>query len=641
VVGGLLAGSFGSDAQSLLARERIILNEVQAEPVGTRFALTEDPAGSLELSAFRQQQGLGQMELADRGDLYRGYTRSSFWLKLHVVNQTDRLDWYVVPKNPHVTIHEFIGPTGPITVTAGIDPRLSYYRLGLSPQTGGDFYFRVSAAYFADLRFEIVPEFMAHKRHWQEFLLVALIVGGFAALMIYNMFLLIYLKDRVYAYYILFALVNFHLNLIAIKFPADILQLGDLAWLSFVFAYRPLAPLTTFLFAREFLQARKHLPQLDRLFQYYMVGLLVLMVVSIGEPQALTIGVQDSYFLVGLLLLVVGGIRRWRQGFTPALYYLVGLCCFVGGIFVYLAAAQSLIPSNTLTLYASFMSQGFEMLLMSLALAARVKYWKVANQQNEANVEFKSRLLRLVSHDIANPLTVISGASHFLAKDANNQAYTDRLQRSVEMIHEIIRFVGWSNRLEDERQLQVEAVSVAKVFDDIQLLFQGRAEEKGVILDIELPPADLQVLSERISLTNEILSNLVSNAIKFSYAGGVVKVWAERTAEGSVKMTVSDQGIGMNQQMVKQLGDDLRAKRRAGTTGEMGFGYGLSLALAFVKAYQGQYEVQGFAREDGHEKTGATFTIYLPTPEMPRAVRRPRGESRLFKPKVLFWGSAN
>lgn len=599
------------------------MGSVDVYPIGTNFSFYEDSTGMLSFDDILQKDRQGQFLEAQTGDLVQGTTHSVFWLRLSFYNKTDERNWVLSPLNPHMNaqVYRSSSVVGPLPQTAAGD-RYDNALVELEVNNKEILYVRANGVYITDLRFEVIPNSMYFQKERQELIFATLLCGLFLGLIFYNVFLFFILRDTNYFYYLLYAVLNCHLTLISMKFPADIFHLGGINWEPIIFIYRPLGPLALTLFTRSFLQTPKNYPRMDRLFHYYTIGLFLIIgaawLTSPATPALIVF--QDFYFMIGIILWVGAAIYCRLQGFKPAIFYIFGIGIYAIGTFIYLAAGQGLVPLQSWTLYAPATGQGIQLLLMSLALADKIRLVEGERTRFAAISQYKSRLLKLISHDIANPLTVIKGTEHIVWPQKDTKTTMDRILRSADKIHEIMRFVIKTETLEDENQIELSPVRLREVFDDLNFLFEGRAREKNIRLEFKLVDSELCVRAEKTSLTNEVLANLLSNAIKFSYPDSHVQISAEEQADGgAVLISVEDQGIGMNRGMrEKILLKAYQGKCRRGTNGETGSGYGLALADAYIRAYQGQLRLKSWTEEEGMTRTGTLWQVVIPTVVKPK-----------------------
>ena len=151
-----------------------------------------------------------------------------------------------------------------------------------------------------------------------------------------------------------------------------------------------------------------------------------------------------------------------------------------------------------------------------------------------------------------------------------------------------------------------------QVFEDVDFFFGSRAQEKNIELTLSFKDdaQDILVMADGISLTHEIINNLVSNAIKFTKSGGWVQVEAFEK-EGFAYVTVKDNGIGMSGEVLDHIFDSNGRTSRPGTALETGSGFGLPLVKTFLEMFDGSILVDSKEKSHDLEDHGTTITIKL------------------------------
>lgn len=221
----------------------------------------------------------------------------------------------------------------------------------------------------------------------------------------------------------------------------------------------------------------------------------------------------------------------------------------------------------------------------------------------------KSELLRIMSHDISNSAALIDmSLKKVLKKDYLHEDDKKTLataKRSSERLCQILRSV---QKLEVAhlKGVCLEAVDIDQVFSSVLEKFRENLELKSIRLVLQNNlPATVKASAERSSLEESVLSNLISNAIKFSNSGSVIRLEADIEAE-NVVIYVSDEGRGMSaEDQAKILSRKLRHST-IGTSGEVGTGFGLGIVCTYVQLYGGKISVEG------NYPKGTIFKIYLP-----------------------------
>lgn len=229
--------------------------------------------------------------------------------------------------------------------------------------------------------------------------------------------------------------------------------------------------------------------------------------------------------------------------------------------------------------------EGRPMLLCALQdLTARVQLQlqqERVREEAEANARTQSRLLATISHEIRTPLHGILGHLELFARSRLDGEQRARLRRITQSAHSLLSIVNDVLDLEriEAGRLDIEASSVEPVLllERVALLYAPLAQGKGVDLDLvvdaELAPA-YRMPSARVE---QVLRNLVSNAVKFTPSGRIEIRAMPATREGCLRLEVADSGIGLGEQQQQRLFQPF-VQADATIGGEYG-GSGLGLAL--------------------------------------------------------------
>jgi PAS domain S-box-containing protein len=244
---------------------------------------------------------------------------------------------------------------------------------------------------------------------------------------------------------------------------------------------------------------------------------------------------------------------------------------------------------------------------------------RAADRANAARAKF----LSMMSHDLRSPLTAISGSASLLANGVHgslNEEQADAIERireacatQMRMITDILSFA----KLESGRvDIIIEAVRVGDAIRRTERLLRERIAEAGLSLDIEAPD-DLEVSAD-VDRLQQVLLNLVTNAVKFTPAGGAIAIGAE--AEGErVLIRVRDTGIGIPEEQLGRIFDAfVQLEPPSMTSSQRGVGLGLAIARELTEAMHGELSAESTLGN------GSVFTVALP---MAAERRPPAGRS--------------
>nr|MBA3716092.1 PAS domain-containing protein [Pyrinomonadaceae bacterium] len=229
----------------------------------------------------------------------------------------------------------------------------------------------------------------------------------------------------------------------------------------------------------------------------------------------------------------------------------------------------------------------------------------------------KSAFVATVSHELRTPLNVIIGLCQLLARDRRlplaplqDEAVT-RMERNARSLLDMVNDLLDYSRLEAGRAaLHLESVNVAEVADEIVREYAGEALDKGLELRAEVLAGLTNVRTDRHKLS-QVLSNLVSNAIKFTPAGTVVIAAAPIDREHWF-IEVRDTGIGMPRDAVAYIFDRFRQVDDHLTRTHGGVGLGLAITRRIVELLGGEITVKSQPGE------GSCFRITWSKMALPR-----------------------
>jgi two-component system sensor histidine kinase BaeS len=215
-----------------------------------------------------------------------------------------------------------------------------------------------------------------------------------------------------------------------------------------------------------------------------------------------------------------------------------------------------------------------------------------------------------VAHELRTPLHIIQGNLEGILDDvyeptAEHISATLDETRSLARLVEDLRTLSLAEA--GQLPLTWEPVDVTELLADVGTSFSGQAEAAGVDLRVQVEGAPSALtISADVGRLDQVLGNLVANALRYTLAGGTITLRAE-PADGRVRVTVSDTGEGIPAADLPFIFDRFwRGDRSRSHSSGAGSGLGLAIARQLVQAHGGWIEAQS---ELGR---GTTFTIELP-----------------------------
>ncbi len=218
-----------------------------------------------------------------------------------------------------------------------------------------------------------------------------------------------------------------------------------------------------------------------------------------------------------------------------------------------------------------------------------------------------------VSHELRTPLTAVKGTVETLRDGAVDDLYVrDRFLETIES--ETDRLIGLVNNLlllsrvdSEALNLRREAVDLEHLTEAATDLMASRAEKRDLVLQVGASPGVPQAWAD-VDRIQQVLVNLLDNAIKYSRSGGSVTVSLNSTEDGSqwALVQVRDEGIGIPAEDLPRIGQRFFRADRARSRADGGSGLGLAIARALVQAHGGQLWVES------QEGVGTTVSFTLP-----------------------------
>jgi signal transduction histidine kinase len=241
-----------------------------------------------------------------------------------------------------------------------------------------------------------------------------------------------------------------------------------------------------------------------------------------------------------------------------------------------------------------------------IAEAALARAKEEAERANKAKSEF----LAAMSHDLRTPLNSIGGYADLAAEgvygpvtDAQRKAM-ERIRRAsnhlLSLINDILSFA----KVEAGRvQLQVSDVPVNEVISSAAAMVEPQAAKKGLTLGISLGAGEVQARADRERLT-QILTNLLTNAVKFTAVGSITVEWL--ADENAVSITVRDTGRGIPMEKLAAVFEPFVQAGRSTEEQQQGVGLGLAISRQLARAMGGDLTVESVV------SAGTTFTLRVP-----------------------------
>ncbi len=270
---------------------------------------------------------------------------------------------------------------------------------------------------------------------------------------------------------------------------------------------------------------------------------------------------------------------------------------------------------------------GFAKLTRDLTEAKRVEAMESANQQREEMLDaernaritaqratrLKDEFLATLSHELRTPLSAILGWTQLLLRGEKSRGPEEQ-KRAIEVIERNARaqvkliddLLDLSRVMTGKLRLELQQVSFTSIVEAAVDSAKPSADVKGIRLKAILGASSQDIISADSTRLQQVVWNLLTNAIKFTPKGGQVQVLLQRV-NSHLELSVSDTGIGIPANYLPHVFDRFSQKDSSTTRTFGGLGLGLAICKQLVELHGGAIRAASLG-----EGKGATFSVQLP-----------------------------
>jgi len=229
---------------------------------------------------------------------------------------------------------------------------------------------------------------------------------------------------------------------------------------------------------------------------------------------------------------------------------------------------------------------------------------------NEA-LHAKDELIKVVSHDFKNPLSVIIGMAGILKSDSTESKLKDIKQlgekiltSATSLLNQMTTVLDWAQSINEDHECNPIEINIELLIDDALSLVNENAKQKKISITKQLDYTTNAFIDPR--MINTVFRNVLSNAIKFTNIGGSIHIMIQEL-DNSIAVAFIDTGNGIKEDMLNDLfKPNVTIKSSSGTANEKGTGIGLKLCKTFIDKNSGEIHVKS------QEGKGSTVTVTLP-----------------------------
>ena len=320
---------------------------------------------------------------------------------------------------------------------------------------------------------------------------------------------------------------------------------------------------------------------------------------------------RPYYLVIGKPL---SEIEATLATFTRNFLFVAVASILTGGLLGWIMAGRALLPLNSVAQAAQEI-KGSNLKVRIPLRGAGDELDRLIGSFNDMTSRLESSFEQVrqfstdVSHELRTPLTAIRGQMEvalLTAKTADDfrDVMVDALQ-DVEHLSNIVRALLQLSQAESGQLiLQITLIDLAAVVDDIAEQFEIPAEDQKLTMETAIEREGCVIKADRVQI-GRLITNLISNALKYTPSGGRVKVEVKRDGD-CVLFIVSDTGVGIAADHLPHIFDRFYRVRKIQTKSVQGLGLGLSFVAWIVQVHGGKVDVQST------EGKGTTFSVSLP-----------------------------
>ncbi|MGM0766555.1 MAG: sensor domain-containing diguanylate cyclase [Pseudomonadota bacterium] len=550
--------------------------------ISRHLTFYEDATGALNISSILAQWP----DLASSGqpdEAYNfGFSDSAYWFHTRFENRAssndrwvieglypiiDRMEVFFVKENG-VIGRQVAGDSVPFTSRPRDHHNINFY-FELPRGESVDVYFRVQTSGAVQMRLLLWGSDDFSAADHQERFVLGLYYGLLVCMALFNLLIFFSIRDTNYLWYVsyigFYGLLQFTLNGLAFEHLWPESTWWNNRAVSFLIAMGMFSILG---FSRSFLALKVNAPRLERVFFWLMVFFPLMALAALFYPSYGPV-IRVSTFMAAvsvLFILVAGGLCLYRR-FKPARYFMIAWTALLTGMMLYTFKTFAVLPANFVTEYAIQIGSAFEVVLLSIALADRMRHLMLENQQiqKQMTTQLEQRVAERTSElEVANRQLAALSSTDGLTGVYNRRYFDERLAEEASrcrrqgplslLMIDVDHFKRFNDSLGhqagDACLQQIAEALVASVKRDTDVVARYGGEEFALIF----PYTD----SRGASAVAEAIRLRVCRSLEFAWKGEPVPVSV------SIGVTTADAGQLVEAQQLVAAADEALYQAKSG-----------------------------------------------------------------------------
>jgi two-component system NtrC family sensor kinase len=627
---------------------QIRLGDRDVYPLGLDASVLEDPDRSLILDDIVAGCCENRFRPATAEVENHGMTSSAFWYRIPLQNDSPHTNWIVeVPDGLVLWLdvavvyrdgrvdHQQGGAAMPVSAKR-INSHNQVFPVDIPPGESVTLLVRVAS----DLPV-MIP---INLWHMEAYISASINDAGFhiayfgfmTAMVFYNLFLGVMLRDKSYVYYSLYFLSALFLNM---NFSGFLLRIGVplgeqlIPWVTTLFFL--LSAIFSNRFTYHFLQTPLLIPGMRRWLDGALLlsGLMLGATFLLDAKMAVTLTILIS--ILSFAVMIIAACIAVRKGFLPARYYLLGWVGLLLFGLMFAGMTLGVLPRNTITYNGLQIGSAVEALVFSFALASRMRMLQSEKQAAISQLARQDKMAALglvsagIAHEINNPTQYTQ-----LGIDTARSAVTELRsflsslmdEPAPELEAEFSRRFG---RIEEQLSLAREGTGrISEIVRSMRSASRGDADQAALfspsqallstvalvrtawkhVATIEVAVDETATVNGRASAVGQVFMNLLVNAchaieerLASDPTPGVIEV-RMFSDPSELRVVIRDNGCGMSPETLSRLNEPFFTTKNS----DRGTGLGMGIVRRILESHGGRLEV------DSTQGKGSTITVVLP-----------------------------
>jgi signal transduction histidine kinase/CheY-like chemotaxis protein len=617
----------------------IILDENSTQiALGNHAYYLEDITGEYSLFDIVELDD-SNFELLTEESLNKGFTYSTYWLKFSIVDNTsdnktqnwklentypllDYFDVYIVDESKNIE-HVKLGDTY-LFNQRPIEHRNFIVPVTLQDNERKDVYVRVTTSSSMQIPIFIWhPDYFFEARSGEQYGL-GLYYGMMLVMFFYNFFLWFSIRDSNYLWYIgylaAFAILQATTSGLGYQYLWP-----NSPWIESLAPPVSIALVGIFgiAFTRRFLHTRQYHVVADNLLRSVLGLSVVVLVLSFIADTATVMALAKIVVVTFLLFILYASVAMLLRGHRQARFFLAAwVSLILGGLFT-IGMMLGIFPNTFLMTHASKIGSVLEIILLSFALADRIKVienekkvikfraqqeLERTNKKLQENNRLKDEFLATISHEFRTPLNGILGSLELTKQDMNDNTIKMAKGSAYEMLNLVDQVLSYTELQAGNFIIKAAAINLPELLDKINNTMQPLCDDKGIAFSIENNSRNPKIIIADKKRLFQAINPILDNALKFTERGHIsLSIQVKYTdKQYFLLIKIEDSGIGIAENKRNDILDAFTQGDGSSSRQFSGLGIGLSLVKALCTQLSGSIHVSS------EENYGTLIEISLP-----------------------------